>query len=148
LHRWLLGSNSGFGKYITGVSTLWWPKTKNILVQRLKIKSTAGWKRLNHDLHIVMGFYSAIFLFVFAFTALAWSFEWFNKGIYKVTASSMKPPEPALSVYNESTKRISLDTTLSVALANCPGKQFYSIAIPKDSVAQKQYMKQRQIYYT
>jgi uncharacterized iron-regulated membrane protein len=147
LHRWLLGSNSGFGKYITGVSTLffvfilitgivlWWPKTKNILVQRLKIKSTAGWKRLNHDLHIVMGFYSAIFLFVFAFTALAWSFEWFNKGIYKVTASSMKPPEPALSVYNESTKQISLDTTLSVALANCPGKQFYSIAIPKDSVA-------------
>src|SRR5215213_3899716 len=125
MHRWLLGSNNGPGKYITGISTLlflfilitgiilWWPKTKNILQQRLKIKSTAGWKRLNHDLHIVLGFYSSIFLFVFAFTALAWSFEWFNKGIYKVTSSSMKAEAPA-SVNNENFKRISFDSALSV----------------------------------
>ena len=147
LHRWLLGSNSGPGKYITGVATflflfilitgiiLWWPKTKKILVQRLKIKSTAGWKRLNHDLHIVLGFYSAIFLFVFAFTALAWSFEWFNKGIYKVTASSIKPPEPPASVYNKNYKRMSFDSALSIALSTFSDKQFYSIAAPKDSVA-------------
>ncbi|HEY0894990.1 MAG TPA: PepSY-associated TM helix domain-containing protein, partial [Sphingobacteriaceae bacterium] len=85
LHRWLLGSSDGIGKYIVGVSTflfmfititgivLWWPKTRRILVQRLKIKQDAGWKRLNHDLHIVLGFYASIFLFIFSFTAMSWS---------------------------------------------------------------------------
>jgi uncharacterized iron-regulated membrane protein len=146
LHRWLLGSNNGPGKIITGVATLiflfilitgiilWWPKTKNILNQRLKLKSTAGWKRLNHDLHIVLGFYSSIFLFVFAFTALAWSFEWFNKGIYKVTASSMKPPEVPTSTYVENKKPISFDLAYSVALEKFSNKNFYTIAAPKDSV--------------
>jgi uncharacterized iron-regulated membrane protein len=146
LHRWLLGSNSGPGKYITGISTLffvfititgiilWWPKTKKILVQRLKIKSSAGCKRMNHDLHIVLGFYSAIFLFVFAFTALAWSFEWFNKGIYKVTSSSMKAPEPPSSVYKENAKPINIESAFSVAKTNFSNAEFYTIAFPKDSV--------------
>jgi uncharacterized iron-regulated membrane protein len=147
LHRWLLGSNNGPGKIITGVATLiflfilltgiilWWPKTKNILKQRLKLKSTAGWKRMNHDLHIVLGFYSSIFLFVFAFTALAWSFEWFNKGIYKVTASSMKPPEVPTSIYVENKNTISFDRALAVAQKQFSNKYFYTIAVPKDSIA-------------
>ena len=146
LHRWLLGSNNGPGKYITGVATfiflfilitgiiLWWPKTKKILSQRLKIRSTAGWKRLNHDLHIVLGFYSSIFLFVFAFTALAWSFEWFNKGIYKVTASSMKPPEIPSSTYIESANKLGFDSVFSLATTNFANKEYYTIATPKDSV--------------
>jgi uncharacterized iron-regulated membrane protein len=146
LHRWLLGSNSGPGKYITGISTLffvfititgiilWWPKTKKILVQRLKIKSSAGWKRMNHDLHIVLGFYSSIFLFVFAFTALAWSFEWFNKGIYKVTSSSMKAPEPPTSVYQENSKPINIESAFSVAKTNFNNAEFHTIALPKDSI--------------
>ena len=147
LHRWLLGSNSGPGKYITGVATfiflfilitgiiLWWPKTKKILSQRLKIKSTTGWKRLNHDLHIVLGFYSSIFLFVFAFTALAWSFEWFNKGIYKVTASSLKPPEIPSSTYIESANKLDFDSIFSLATSNFSNAEFYTIAIPKDSAS-------------
>ena len=146
LHRWLLGSNNGIGKYITGIATflflfilitgivLWWPKTKKILKQRLKIKSDGGWKRLNHDLHIVLGFYSFIFLFIFAFTALAWSFEWFNKGIYKVTASSMKPAEAPKSVYQDSAKRISFSTAYEVAKASFAHVEFFNISMPKDSV--------------
>jgi uncharacterized iron-regulated membrane protein len=147
LHRWLLGSNNGPGKFITGVATfiflfilitgiiLWWPKTKKILAQRLKVKSTVGWKRLNHDLHIVLGFYSAIFLFVFAFTALAWSFEWFNKGIYKVTSSSMKPPEPPSSALIENTKTIGFDLSHSIAKTKFRDKEFYTITTPKDSLS-------------
>jgi uncharacterized iron-regulated membrane protein len=146
LHRWLLGSNNGIGKYITGVATfmflfilitgiiLWWPKTKKILKQRLKIKSDGGWKRLNHDLHIVLGFYSFIFLFIFAFTALAWSFEWFNKGIYKVTASSMKPVEPPKSVYQDNAKKINFNTAYEAARASFANVEFFNIGMPKDSV--------------
>ncbi len=146
LHRWLLGGNDSIGKYIVGISTLiflfilitgiilWWPKTKKILKQRLKIKWTAGWKRLNHDLHLVFGFYSAIFLFIFAFTGLAWSFEWFNKGIYTVTNSPIKPPPPPKSTYVTDSKKISFDQALSVAKSVKPGAEFYNITMAKDSV--------------
>ncbi len=146
LHRWLLGGEGSIGKYIVGISTLiflfilitgiilWWPKTRKVLVQRLNIKWDAGWKRLNHDLHIVLGFYSAIFLFVFAFTGLAWSFEWFNKGIYQVTSSPMKAPPPPSSVLVADANRISLEQALAKAQTIHQNAVFYTITQPKDSV--------------
>lgn len=145
LHRWLLGSEKGAGKYIVGVSTfiflfilitgiiLWWPKTKKILKQRLKIKRNAGWKRMNHDMHLVFGFYSAIFLFIFAFTGLAWSFEWFNNGIYKVTNSPLKNPPAPKSVVVADAKRISFDEALAAAKTVYTHAEFYSVTMPKDS---------------
>ncbi|MGV3657408.1 MAG: PepSY-associated TM helix domain-containing protein [Chitinophagaceae bacterium] len=145
LHRWLLGGQNSIGKTIVGVATLiflfilitgiilWFPATKRIMMQRLKIKWTAGWKRLNHDFHIVLGFYSAIFLFIFAFTGLAWSFEWFNKGIYTVTNSPMKAPEPPQSAYLPDAKKIGFDAALSAAKSQYPDVQFYNISAPKDS---------------
>jgi uncharacterized iron-regulated membrane protein len=145
LHRWLLGDEGSIGKYIVGVSTLifliilltgiilWWPKTKKIMVRRLRVKWDAGWKRINHDFHLVFGFYSAIFLFIFAFTGLAWSFEWFNKGIYAVTNSSMKPPQAPKSEYVAGAERISLDAALTGAQVVYPGATFYNLSLPKDS---------------
>ncbi len=145
LHRWLLGSPDSVGKYIVGISTLiflfiiltglilWWPKTNRILVKRLKIKSSAGWKRLNHDLHIVLGFYSAIFLFIFAFTGLAWSFEWFNKGIYSVTASPLQPPPPPKSTPVAGGETISYDAALATAKKVCANAGFYNISLPREA---------------
>jgi uncharacterized iron-regulated membrane protein len=145
LHRWLLGNESSIGKTITGVSTLffvfilitgiilWWPKTKRILKQRLRIKSNAGWKRINHDLHLVFGFYSAIFLFIFAFTALAWSFEWFNNGIYKVTNSPLKAAAPPKSTYIAGAKPIAFDQALAAARTVYASAEYYNIAKAKDS---------------
>jgi uncharacterized iron-regulated membrane protein len=145
LHRWLLGGEGSIGKYIVGVSTLiflfilltgiilWWPKTRKIMQQRLRVKWDAGWKRINHDFHLVFGFYSAIFLFIFAFTGLAWSFEWFNKGIYTVTNSPMKPPAPPQSVYVAEVAPLSLDRALAGAQSLYPQGAFYNISLPKDS---------------
>ena len=145
LHRWLLGSESSIGKLIVGISTLiflfilitgiilWWPKTRRIFKQRLKIKWNAGWKRINHDVHLVFGFYSAIFLFIFAFTGLAWSFEWFNNGIYKVTNSPLKAPSPPKSNYTADAKRISIDEAFSAAKTVYINAEFYNMAMPKDS---------------
>ena len=145
LHRWLLGGQNSIGKLIVGVATLiflfilitgiilWFPATKRIMMQRLKIKWTAGWKRLNHDFHIVLGFYSAIFLFIFAFTGLAWSFEWFNKGIYTVTNSPMKAPEPPQSTYLPDAKKVGFDAALSAAKSQYANVEFYNITAPKDS---------------
>ncbi|NEU07105.1 PepSY domain-containing protein [Flavihumibacter sp. R14] len=146
LHRWLLGKNDGPGKYIVGISTLiflfilitgvilWWPKTRKILTQRLKIKWDGSWKRLNHDFHIVLGFYTAIFLFIFAFTGLAWSFQWFNKGIYTVTRSEMAPPaEPPVSAYSETAKPLNVGAVLSKASSDIKSVLYYNISLPKDS---------------
>lgn len=145
LHRWLLGGEGSIGKYIVGVATaiflfilitgliLWWPKTKKMLVQRLRIKSNSGWKRLNHDLHIVFGFYSAIFLFIIAFTGLAWSFEWFNKGIYRVTNSPQKPPLPSKSFFTAGAESITFDEALASAKMVLKEVSFYTISKPKDT---------------
>ncbi|MBX2939151.1 MAG: PepSY domain-containing protein [Ferruginibacter sp.] len=104
LHRWMLGGETG--KWIVGTSTLlflfilitgiilWWPKNKAMLWQRLKWKPGTGFKRMNYDYHVVLGFYSAIILFILAGTGLAWSFEWFNKGIYTLTGTQMVQSKP------------------------------------------------------
>ncbi len=143
LHRWLLADDTG--KMIVGVSTiiflfiiitgiiLWWPANVRILKQRLKIKTDASFKRVNHDLHLVLGFYSAIFLFVFAFTGLAWSFKWFNDGIYKVTGSPLKNPEPPKSLaVADSVKKIGFDKVLGVISTTQPDVKYYNINAPKE----------------
>jgi uncharacterized iron-regulated membrane protein len=143
IHRWLLADDTG--KLITGISTLiflfiiitgiilWWPANKNILKARFKLKTGAGWKRTNHDWHIVLGFYSSIILFVFAFTALAWSFKWFNNGIYVVTNSPLKNPELPKSIVPESeTKKAGLDVVFAAVANNIGNAVFYSISAPKE----------------
>jgi uncharacterized iron-regulated membrane protein len=143
LHRWLLAGDPG--KLIVGVSTsvflfilltgivLWWPQNKKILRQRLRLKLDGGWKRLNHDLHIVVGFYAAIFLFAFAFTGLAWSFQWFNDGIYWVTGTENVRPEPPLSTPRDGAAAVTLDQVFAAARRESPGAEFYNIQPPKDS---------------
>jgi uncharacterized iron-regulated membrane protein len=141
LHRWLLAEDTG--KLIVGTSTifflfilltgivLWWPKNKKILKQRLKLKWDGGWKRFNHDLHIVIGFYTAIFLFLFAFTGLAWSFEWFNNAIYTVTGTQNTRPEAPTTLAREAAATITLDQALGKAQTWEPTFEFISINQPK-----------------
>ncbi|MCC3159823.1 PepSY domain-containing protein [Hymenobacter sp. 15J16-1T3B] len=143
LHRGMVGGPAG--KLVVGVSTLlflfiiatglvlWWPASNKILKQRLSVKWDASFKRLNHDLHIVLGFYSALFLFVFAFTGLAWSFEWFNNGIFAVTGSDPKGPEAPKSELLASGRQLSFDQAYRVAQQQEPGALSYAISLPKDS---------------
>ncbi|MBC9931751.1 PepSY-associated TM helix domain-containing protein [Chitinophaga qingshengii] len=146
LHRWLLAGDTG--KMITGISTLiflfilitgiilWWPKTRKILQQRLKVKWDGGWKRLNHDMHVVLGFYVSIFLFVSVFTGLTWSFEWFNKGLYTVLGTSPKGLEaPASVAPAEATAGVSYEAALAQVKQQVPDAQYYAVAIPKDKAA-------------
>lgn len=143
VHRWMLGGDTG--KLIVGICTLiflfilitgiilWWPKNKAILKQRLKFKRNAGFKRINHDYHIVLGFYTSVFLFVFAFTGLAWSFEWFNKGIYTLTSSTMEKAKPIKSVIADELTRPTIEFAFN-SVASAITSPYYSIALPKDSL--------------
>lgn len=142
LHRWLLSED--WGKMVVGVCTLiflviiatglvlWWPKNKAILKQRLKMKTWRG-KRGNHDWHVVLGFYCAIPLFIFAFTGLAWSFEWFNNGIYRVTGTSPELPKPPKSAFVEAADPASPDAVLARVRSAKKGAEFFQISFPKDS---------------
>ena len=101
MHRWLLDSikpDGGifWGKMIVGVSTfmlvfvlisgivIWWPRTKKILKNSLKITVRKGWRRFWYDLHVAGGMYTLIFLLIMALTGLTWSFSWYRNGFYKV----------------------------------------------------------------
>lgn len=95
MHRWLLLDIS-IGRPIVGISTiiffilsisgivLWFPKKQlkklkwKHLKPGFKIAWRAKWKRINHDLHVTLGFYSAIFLIIMSLTGLFWSFEWYK----------------------------------------------------------------------
>ncbi|MNK02860.1 PepSY-associated TM helix [compost metagenome] len=68
---------------ISGI-ILWWPKkwNKKGVDQSFKIRWKAKFKRVNYDLHNVLGFYALIIALLFAFTGLIMSFSWFNKGVY------------------------------------------------------------------
>lgn len=146
IHRWLLGGKDSIGQTIVGISTffflfilitgiiLWWPKTKNIFNQRVKIKWSGGWKRLNHDLHIVTGFYLAIFLIVISLTGLVMAFNWMNKGIFTLTGSKMENPEPPAAIYQAGIKPINVDSVYAI-IKSVNDVEYFTIRMPKDSAS-------------
>lgn len=68
---------------ITGM-IMWWPKNlkKANADKSFKIKWGASFKRVNYDLHNVLGFYVMLVAFAIATTGLVWSFEWFSKSYF------------------------------------------------------------------
>ncbi|QEC41856.1 PepSY-associated TM helix domain-containing protein [Pseudobacter ginsenosidimutans] len=64
---------------------LWWPRNRAARKQRFKVKFNASWKRVNYDIHNVLGFYMSWVAIVLAVTGLVWGFQWFAKTLYAVT---------------------------------------------------------------
>lgn len=116
LHRWLLlnkieepmlesMSNQDLGRLINGVATLlftlgvltgiviWFPNKVKNWKQGLKVKWDANWKRVNHDIHNTLAFYSLIFLFIMGATGPFWSFTWYREG-YQKTFDTYQAPKP------------------------------------------------------
>ncbi|MBS1563485.1 MAG: PepSY domain-containing protein [Bacteroidetes bacterium] len=71
---------------ISGI-ILWWPRNKAARKQRFAVKWGASPKRLNYDLHNILGFYASWIAIFIVFTGLMWSFEWFSKGVYNLTGA-------------------------------------------------------------
>lgn len=66
---------------------LWFPKkwNKTTINSSFKIKWRARFKRLNYDLHNVMGFYTLLLAFLIALTGLIMSFHWVRESTYWIT---------------------------------------------------------------
>lgn len=60
---------------------MWWPKKLNKANtdKSFKIKWKASFKRVNYDLHNVLGFYAMIIALMIALTGLVWGFKWYSK---------------------------------------------------------------------
>lgn len=104
--HWSLLLNTKYGQPIVGWATfifvillitgliLWWPKkwTKKAREQSFKIKWSGRFKRVNYDLHNVLGFYSMILALIIALTGMVWAFKWFQTTVYVVASGSVTPP--------------------------------------------------------
>lgn len=91
---------------------LWWPKSKAARKQRFTVKLKSKWRRLNYDLHNVLGFYiSAIAIFI-GLTGMVMGFQWFAKSVYFVSSGgkTMIPFEEPLSPMAK-TKQLSLNAS-------------------------------------
>ncbi len=68
---------------ITGL-VLWWPKrwTKNTRKRSFLIKWNGNFKRVNYDLHNVIGFYSLFIALILGLTGMVYGMQWFSKAVY------------------------------------------------------------------
>lgn len=111
LHRRLLLGEK-IGKTITGYSTLalaiilfsglviWYPRkmSKSMLKGMFFIKLSANWKRINYDLHNVLGFYSVIPLLLISYSALIWNFEDVDKWVKNTLNGNIPIEKKAKSI--------------------------------------------------
>ena len=77
---------------ITGI-VLWWPKRKKDRRRSFTIKWNGRWRRINYDLHNVLGFYAASIALVIALTGLVMSFEWVRDSVYLAANTGSSFPE-------------------------------------------------------
>ena len=139
LHRWLLLDrieepligelpNKKLGSYISGTATIlftlgvitgiiiWFPQKIKNWKQGLNIKWNANWKRVNHDIHNSLGFYSCIFLFMMGITGPQWSFEWYRTGLRKTLGTYQAPDAPKPETPKSDT--VSMNRVKSVLLTD------------------------------
>lgn len=130
----IMGINSIIFLFILGTGiVLWWPAAKQAFSQRLRIKWGSSWKRLNHDFHIVLGFYASVFLFIMAATGVGMSFDWVGKTINTLTHSPQQRMEPPTSaVAAPDAPAFGADAALALARRQAPEATSYALQLPKE----------------
>ncbi|UOQ73841.1 PepSY-associated TM helix domain-containing protein [Hymenobacter cellulosilyticus] len=113
---------------ITGI-VLWWPKRKTDRKRSFTIKWGARWRRVNYDLHSVLGFYAATIALLLALTGLMMSYEWVLKSVYFVSNAGHDYPA-------EKTPP-TVDTLQAVTATPIPVADFYYQQIRRSSPAAK-----------
>ncbi|MBB6236442.1 putative iron-regulated membrane protein [Pedobacter sp. AK013] len=73
---------------ITGL-ILWFPGQMRLLKQSLTIKRKASFKRLNYDLHNVLGFYASVVLLITALSGLYFAFKGVKNAASFLTGSKL-----------------------------------------------------------
>jgi len=124
---------------VTGL-ILWWPKNKAARKQRFTIKWNAKWKRVNYDLHNVLGFYVTWIIIFIVVTGLVWGFQWFAKTVYWTASGgkSLLLYEEALSVKKNKTNAVTVspvDAIWQQVSEQYPSSQLIEMHFPANDSA-------------
>ena len=111
LHRYLLNVPSephegmSVGRFIVGVTAIcmtlilltgivtWWPHSKKMLKNRLKVSTGKGFRRFVYDSHVSLGIYGVVFLLLMSLTGPSWSFHWYRQGAMTVLGGDVSNME-------------------------------------------------------
>lgn len=124
---------------ITGL-VWWYPKkwNKSTRNKSFKIKWDAKWKRINIDLHNVLGFYALLILLLLSLTGMIYGIKWYNTGLYRITAGTQIPEWSAplsdsSKVNGPYTLDKALDRTVNIVQKRYPVSAGYFFRMPDTS---------------
>ncbi|HET6527988.1 MAG TPA: PepSY-associated TM helix domain-containing protein [Balneolaceae bacterium] len=123
---------------ISGI-VLWWPKkwNKSGKQKSFKIKWGGTWRRLNYDLHNVLGFYFLVISLILGLTGLYWYFPFAQKSLHFLGTGEFKlpalPAAKVVSVPGDDKNSSALDVAYSKAWNEYPRAFSITIAAPFDS---------------
>lgn len=117
---------------ITGL-VLWWPPSKAGRKQRFTLKWTASPKRLNYDLHNVLGFYATWIVIFAVITGVFWGFGILKTGLQLTTGEQHQTYDVPASIAPEAETSIDhfvfLDSLVQVFRQQYPDR-FIRISNP------------------
>lgn len=163
--HWSLYLGTKYGQPIVGWGTLlfvislitgfimWIPKRWN-RTERNKsftVRWKARWKRLNYDLHNVLGFYTIIIALVLGFTGLVYSFSWFSSAVYAAGSLSMKAP--GIKTYQSGSTGGDVlhpvDRAFAQTRKSYPDAKRYGVEMPgnKEASISVTAFRQKEVYY-
>ena len=111
LHRYLLNVPSephegmSAGRFIVGTTAIcmtlilltgiviWWPHSRKMLKNRLKVSTGKGFRRFVYDSHVSLGIYGVVFLLLMSLTGPSWSFHWYRQGAMTVLGGDVRNME-------------------------------------------------------
>ncbi len=96
---------------LTGI-VLWLPRkwSWKQWLRGFRIKAGSGFKRLNYDLHSVLGFYAFPILLLMGTTAMIWGFDWMEQAVRSVSGGE-SVPKTALPV-SDTTGTVKIDPAI------------------------------------
>ncbi|MGA9650578.1 PepSY-associated TM helix domain-containing protein [Pedobacter sp.] len=137
------------GKFVNGTCTLifiatmisglvlWWPRRKSERKRCLTIKWNGKWKRINYDLHNVLGFYITFFAIIFAVSGVAFSFKWVRSGLVAGANLGKEYPQQQKLINSDTTllkknlsASIAIDKSFAHVLVKSPEANAFLIFIP------------------
>ncbi len=149
--HWSLYLSTKYGQPIVGWGTLlfvislitgfimWFPKRWNRIEKNkaFKVRWKARWKRLNYDLHNVLGFYVVVIALILGLTGLVYSFRWFKQGVYAAATMSTKAPVFPAYTSDGSVPHAShpIDRALASTKNQFPGATRYAVTLPQAAKA-------------
>ncbi|SHM39009.1 PepSY-associated TM helix domain-containing protein [Flavobacterium saccharophilum] len=118
---------------LTGI-ILWFPGRIKAIKQALTIKWKGTFKRVNYDLHNVLGFYASFFLLVIALTGLFFAFKGVKNAAAFLTGSEVTEgiKVESKAIIKEEPLAVLYNRIYTTAIQQYPGANTVTLSIRKD----------------